>query len=134
MKTNPDNSRPISVVEVLSQLRNLSAAEDFFETLGVAYERRVLETSRLHIMKRMGQYLADEDLEDVPQELVAARARATLKRAYEDFVTSAPLHHRVFKVLQDHDPLCATEHNIGRNSTFVLFESVLKRFGEAPTS
>jgi nitrogenase-stabilizing/protective protein len=52
----------------------------------------------------MGQYLATEDFEDIPDRVIAARCRTFLERAYEDFVTSNPLKERVFKVLKDHDP------------------------------
>ena len=63
-----------------------------------------LERCRLHILRRMGEYLAGDDLEDLPDGVAAARARSFLERAYQDFVASTPLEERVFKVLKDHDP------------------------------
>ncbi|AZO19320.1 nitrogenase stabilizing/protective protein NifW [Mesorhizobium sp. M1E.F.Ca.ET.045.02.1.1] len=120
------DSRPIDVTDILARLKGLSAAEDFFAALGVSYEPKVLNVSRLHIMKRMGQYLAAEDFSDLPDRVIAARARATLERAYEDFATSSPLAHRVFKVLKDHDP----DKPATPGRTFVPFDSVLKRFGK----
>ncbi|RAZ71763.1 nitrogenase stabilizing/protective protein NifW [Mesorhizobium atlanticum] len=118
------DGRPIDVTGILSRLKGLSAAEEFFALLGVSHDPKVLDVSRLHIMKRVGQYLAEEDLSDLPDQVVAARARATLQRAYEEFATSSPLTHRVFKVLKDHDP--NKPATPGR--AFVPFESVLKRF------
>ncbi|BCM17593.1 nitrogenase stabilizing/protective protein NifW [Mesorhizobium sp. J8] len=118
------DSRPIDVTDILARLKGLSAAEEFFALLGVSYDPKVLNVSRLHIMKRVGQYLAEEDLSDLPDQVVAARVRATLERAYEDFATSSPLTHRIFKVLKDHDP--KKPATPGR--TFVPLESVLKRF------
>jgi nitrogenase-stabilizing/protective protein len=56
---------------------------------------------RMHIMKRMGQYLATEDFEGVPDEEVRQRCKTTLERAYEDFNASNPLQERVFKVLKE---------------------------------
>ncbi|CDX57528.1 Nitrogenase-stabilizing/protective protein NifW [Mesorhizobium plurifarium] len=117
---------PIEVTNILARLKALSAAEEFFALLRVSYDPKVLDVSRLHIMKRVGQYLAEEDLSDLPDPVVAARARATLQRAYEDFATSSPLTHRVFKVLKDHDP----HKPVTPGRTFVPFESVLKRFAK----
>ncbi|MER8492146.1 nitrogenase stabilizing/protective protein NifW [Mesorhizobium australicum] len=119
------DSRPIDVTDILARLKRLSAAEEFFSVLGVFYDPKVLNVSRLHIMKRVGQYLAEEDFSGLPDQVIAARVRATLERAYEDFAISSPLTHRVFKVLKDHDPNKAA----APGHTFVPFDSVLKRFG-----
>ena len=86
---------------ILDALKAASSAEDFFTLLGVGYDAKVVNVVRLHILKRMGQYLASEDLDGMPNEVVAARCKAVLERAYEDFVTSSPLDHRVFKVLRE---------------------------------
>lgn len=86
---------------VLDRLKAASAIEDFFALLGVTYDVKVVNVARLHILKRMGQYLASEDLTGLPDEVVTARCKAVLERAYEDFVTSSPLDQRVFKVLKD---------------------------------
>lgn len=119
------DSRPIDVTDILARLKRLSAAEEFFSVLGVSYDPKVLNVSRLHIMKRVGQYLAEEDFSGLPDQVIAARVRATLERAYEDFAISSPLTHRVFKVLKDHDPNKAA----APGHSFVPFDSVLKRFG-----
>ncbi|MER9668209.1 nitrogenase stabilizing/protective protein NifW [Mesorhizobium sp. M0203] len=120
------DSRPIDVTDILARLKRLSAAEEFFAVLGVSYDPKVLNVSRLHIMKRVGQYLAEQDFSGLPDQVIAARVRATLERAYEDFAVSSPLTHRVFKVLKDHDP--NKPATPGR--TFVPLDSVLKRFGQ----
>ncbi|WP_245273665.1 nitrogenase stabilizing/protective protein NifW [Mesorhizobium sp. WSM3224] len=116
----------IDVTNILARLQGLSAAEEFFALLGVSYDPKVLNVLRLHIMKRMGQYLAEEDFGDLPDGVIAARARSTLARAYEDFATSSPLAHRVFKVLKDHDP----DQPATPGRTFVPFDSILKPFGK----
>lgn len=87
--------------DVLDKLSKASAAEDFFALLGVAYDPTIVNVARLHILKRMGQYLASEDFDGLPHEAVAARCKAVLERAYDDFVRSSPLDQRVFKVLKE---------------------------------
>ncbi|MBB4276615.1 nitrogenase stabilizing/protective protein NifW [Rhizobium mongolense] len=118
------DSSPINVNDILERLKGLSAAEDFFAVLGVSYDPKVLDVSRLHIMKRMGQYLAAEDFSDLPDQVIAARARTMLERAYDDFATSSPLTHRIFKVLRDHDP----DKPATPGRTFVPLDSFLKPF------
>jgi len=83
---------------VVNQLRNLSAAEEFFQFLGVAYDPAVLNVARLHILKRMGDYLRKNSLEHDDEEGVRQACRAHLERAYQDFVESSPMEQRVFKV------------------------------------
>ncbi|WP_025037780.1 nitrogenase stabilizing/protective protein NifW [Bradyrhizobium sp. DOA9] len=86
---------------ILAQLNEASAAEEFFTLLGVDYDPKLVNVARLHILRRMGQYLAGEDLAGVPDEIVAERCKAVLERAYADFVASSPIDQRVFKVLKD---------------------------------
>jgi nitrogenase-stabilizing/protective protein len=86
---------------VIDQLKKASSAEDFFALLGVAYDPKLVNVARLHILKRMGQYLASEDLDGVPPADATLRCKAVLERAYADFVTSSPIDERVFKVLKD---------------------------------
>ncbi|PDS28380.1 nitrogenase stabilizing/protective protein NifW [Rhizobium vallis] len=118
------DSSPVDVKDILNRLKSLSAAEEFFKALGVPYDPKVLDVSRLHIMKRMGQYLAAEDFSHLPDRVIAARARAILERAYCDFATSAPLSHRVFKVLKDHNP----NRPVTPGRTVVPLDSFLKPF------
>ena len=86
---------------VLNQLRGLSAAEDFFAALDVPFDPAVVRVARLHILRRMGQYLAGEDFAGATDDVVAERCRTVLERAYADFVASSPIDERVFKVLKD---------------------------------
>jgi nitrogenase-stabilizing/protective protein len=87
--------------DVLNQLNRASSAEEFFALLGVEYDIKIVNVARLHILRRMGQYLVSEDFSGLPDAVVAARCKAVLERAYADFVTSSPLDQRVFKVLKD---------------------------------
>ena len=86
---------------ILAQLNEASAAEDFFALLGVEYDPKLVNVARLHILRRMGQYLAGEDFAGAPDADIAERCKAVLERAYADFVASSPIDQRVFKVLKD---------------------------------
>lgn len=85
---------------VLDDLKRLSAAEEFFHYLGVPYEPRVMNIARLHILRRMGQYLASETASGSEDEL-RGRCAQHLAAAYADFVAKSPIEARVFKVHQD---------------------------------
>jgi hypothetical protein len=89
---------------ILQRLRGLSSAEEFFEELRVPYDPAVLGVARLHILKRMGEYLDSEELDGLPDGVAAARAQSLLARAYDDFVASSPLKERVFRGLKPRDP------------------------------
>lgn len=86
---------------ILARLRALSSAEDFFTLLGVDYEPRIVNVSRLHILRRMGEYLAKEDFGGLDDSAIAERCKKMLEQAYGDFVASSPLDQRVFKVLKE---------------------------------
>jgi nitrogenase-stabilizing/protective protein len=90
-----------AAVGVLEQLNKASSAEDFFALLGVDYDPKHVNVVRLHILRRMGQYLVSEDFTGLPDEVVAERCKAVLEQAYADFLASSPLDQRVFKVLKD---------------------------------
>ena len=121
MTTCPFDQRPADVSTILSRLKTLTSAEEFFAALNVRYDADKLATARLHILKRMGDYLASDDLDGLPDGIAAARARAMLQRAYEDFVGSSPLKQRVFKVLKDHDP----KRPVAPGQAFVALDDIL---------
>jgi len=85
---------------VLEQLSKLSSAEDIFRFLAVPYDPAVLDVARLHILKRMGDYLRKAGTE-TDESKERAYFRAHLERAYLDFVDSSPIQERVFKVHRD---------------------------------
>jgi nitrogenase-stabilizing/protective protein len=91
-------------MSILSDLEKLHSAEDFFAVLKVDYDPEVLQVCRLHILKRMGKYLAAKDFTGASEQEIFAQAHETLAQAYQDFVASRPIDERVFKVLQEHDP------------------------------
>lgn len=91
-------------MSVLDKLKSLSSAEDFFTTLDVEYQPEVLQVLRLHILRRMGQYLVSAEFEGKSEAEIFTAAQSMLKQAYADFITSNPMAERVFKVLKEHDP------------------------------
>jgi nitrogenase-stabilizing/protective protein len=90
-----------SDIGILDQLKKTSSAEDFFALLGVEYDAAIVNVARLHILRRMGQYLINEDFSGLAEDVVAERCKTFLERAYNDFVESSPINERVFKVLKD---------------------------------
>ena len=86
---------------MLAALKKAGSAEEFFALLGVAYDPKVLNVARLHILKRMSEHLADSELDGLPAQAAQARLHDALTRAYADFVASSPIAERVFKVHKD---------------------------------
>lgn len=100
----------------VKKLQSLSAAEDFFNTLGVPYDPAVLQVKRLHILKRFQHYLHASGADagdgtfpgaDDSEAGIRTLYRTALEAAYRDFVSSDALTERVFKVLRDAVPKAA---------------------------
>ncbi|TCP61698.1 nitrogenase-stabilizing/protective protein [Rhodovulum bhavnagarense] len=83
---------------VLDQMRALSSAEDMFAFLDLDYDPSVLNRARLHVMKRMGDYLAKVDLGALDEEAIRAEAQKALCRAHQDFVNSSPRQQKALKI------------------------------------
>ncbi len=84
------------------RLKNLSSAEDFLGFFGVPFDQKVVNVSRLHILKRFFQYIRSEpDLPRDDESALFACYRRLLLQAYHDFVASTPAKEKVFKVFQD---------------------------------
>ncbi|MDR3516799.1 MAG: nitrogenase stabilizing/protective protein NifW [Azospirillaceae bacterium] len=92
-------------MSVRDELGQLSTAEDFFTNLNVPFDTRVVQVARLHILRRMGQYLKgsenDGAFDGLSDAEVRELCRAHLARAYQDFVESSPIQERLFKVHRD---------------------------------
>ena len=86
----------------LLKLKELSSAEDFIQYFSVPFDQRVVNVSRLHILKRFFQYIRQQNLLSTHNELDLYQSyRVQLLKAYSDFVTSTPAQEKVFKVFQD---------------------------------
>jgi nitrogenase-stabilizing/protective protein len=87
---------------VLQDLGKLSSAEDFFTYLELPFEPSVVHVSRLHILRRMGQYLKGSEIdgafEGLGEDEIKVLCRAHLEQAYQDFIASSPIQERLFKV------------------------------------
>ena len=86
---------------LIDQIKQLSAAEDFFDFFRLPYDRHVVDVSRLHILKRMGEYLEAESFAGKSDDDVFLAVRAVLARAHADFARSTPAEQKVFKVFRD---------------------------------
>ena len=88
--------------QILNTMEKFSAAEEFFEFLGVDYSPQVVQVNRLHILKRFQQYLARDPVkEGLPEAEERAAYGDKLQLAYKDFVKSNAVAEKVFKVFQD---------------------------------
>jgi len=86
----------------LQQLKGLSSAEDFLQFFGIPFDQKVINVSRLHILKRFFQYIRQQtDLAQADELKMFTTYRGLLLQAYGDFVSSTPAREKVFKVFQD---------------------------------
>ena len=85
------------------RMAGLSAAEEFFDFFGIAYDQGIVHVNRLHILKRWHQYIERERsaIQSLTEDDVQERYRSLLQNAYEDFVISNAATEKVFKVFRD---------------------------------
>lgn len=102
-------------------LEDLVSAEDFLEFFDVAYDPKVVQVNRLHILQRFHDYLSRQ-APNMPPEESAQRGiyRLWLERAYQDFVESDALTEKVFRVFHN------TKRPDGGSSQFVSLERVFQ--------
>ena len=88
--------------QLVDTMQKFSAAEEFFNFLGVDYDPQVVHVNRLHILKRFQQYIGrDKVQEGLPAADELAAYKHRLELAYADFVKSDAVTEKVFKVFQD---------------------------------
>ena len=88
--------------QLLDAMQKFSAAEEFFDFLGVDYVPQVVQVNRLHILKRFQQYIGRDPIPEGLSEAAEREAyQAKLQQAYQDFVESNSVAEKVFKVFQD---------------------------------
>ena len=87
----------------LEILKSLDTAEAFLEYFGIAYDQRVVDVNRLHILQRLHDRLAEADLEGMDDIRVHDTVAAFLAGAYQDFVVSDARTEKVFKVFHRPD-------------------------------
>jgi len=74
------------------ELSEMTSAEDFLDYFEIAFDLKVVEVNRLHILQRFHDYLLQSNALD------RADYARCLHRAYLDFVDSDALTEKVFKV------------------------------------
>ncbi|CAN0620891.1 Nitrogenase-stabilizing/protective protein NifW [Burkholderia multivorans] len=87
----------------VERLKTLSSAEDFLQFFGIPFDQKVVDVSRLHILKRFFQYIRQAALPQDNELAMFTAYHDLLARAYADFVASTPAEEKVFKVFQDVD-------------------------------
>ncbi|MEM1240221.1 MAG: nitrogenase-stabilizing/protective protein NifW [Cyanobacteria bacterium P01_H01_bin.26] len=90
----------MTLPKTLVQFNQLKDAEDYFQFFGLAYDPKVVNVNRLHILRKFSQLVQDEDKSQPDEQLLAAYRRA-LQTAYDLFLTSSSVEQKLFKVFQD---------------------------------
>ncbi len=91
-------------MSVIDDLKRLSAAEEFFRYLDVAFDPKVVNVARLHILKRIGQTLGAGKLDGLTDDEARVVASALLREAHDEFSGKSGVDARLFKVLKERDP------------------------------
>ena len=86
---------------ILSELEQLSSAEEFLAYFGIPFEQAQVDVARLHIMQQTGNYLRSEDLDEAD---LFVTCKTMLERAYADLLSSSPREARLFKVFRADKP------------------------------
>ncbi len=85
----------------LADLSDADGAEDFFEALGVPYDRRVLDVYRLHVLRRFGLEREAIDREGgLGDEERLGRYRDALARAHATYARPSAPEERLFRVFE----------------------------------
>lgn len=82
----------MSAATLQQELSEMTSAEDFLDYFEIAFDLKVVEVNRLHILQRFHDYLLQSSALD------RADYARCLHRAYLDFVDSDALTEKVFKV------------------------------------
>lgn len=83
---------------LLDTLAGLSTAEQFFETLGLSYDPKILDVNRLHILKRFNERLNMAEVRAMNEDDALKACRTALEDAYQDFLQGAG--KKTFKVFR----------------------------------
>lgn len=83
----------------LDSLAKLSAAEDFFDALDLAFDQQVVNVHRLHILKRFNALLDMASLRGLEDGPVRVACRHALEKAYMEFASGQG--QKDFKVFKD---------------------------------
>ena len=79
------------------EMADLKSAEDFLNYFDIAFDTGIVQVNRLHILQRFHDYIGSYGDSHTP---TYADYRASLARAYDDFVRSDAITEKVFRVLK----------------------------------
>lgn len=108
-------AKPPIDADWMTDLEDLSAAEEFLNYFRVEFDDHVVQVNRLHILQRFHNYLAQAE-PSMPASPDGSWNvyRSVLGRAYKDFVESDAQTEKVFQVF----------HMKGGCDSFVSIESL----------
>lgn len=98
-------------------LEELESAEDFLNYFAIPFDPSVVQVSRLHVLQRFHNYLAQAE-SSMPENEKAQREvyKRLLQTAYQDFVDSDALTEKVFKVF----------HKQKAQEAFIALDEIVK--------
>ncbi len=89
-----------TLTRTLAQFNQLKDAEEYFEFFGLAYDPKVVNVNRLHILRKFSQLVQDQDKAQSEAQKLNAYRQA-LQNAYDLFLTSSSVEQKLFKVFRD---------------------------------
>lgn len=85
----------------LAEFNQITDAEAYFEFFDLAYDPKILNVNRLHILRKFSQLIQAIDTDESLSEFDKLTAyRQALLTAYGIFVTSSGVEQKLFKVFQ----------------------------------
>lgn len=87
--------------ELKDDLEELSSAEDFLDYFDIAFDKRVVQVNRLHILQRFHTYLLAHPVRGSDAYV---HYRRWLEMAYFDFVGSSAQEQKALRVFQSPEP------------------------------
>ncbi|MEO1402754.1 MAG: nitrogenase-stabilizing/protective protein NifW [Cyanobacteria bacterium J06635_1] len=90
----------MTLPKTLTQFNQLKDAEEYFQFFGLAYDPKVVNINRLHILRKFSQLVQEVDKSQSDAQKLDAYRQA-LQTAYDLFLTSNSVEQKLFKVFQD---------------------------------
>ena len=72
----------MTLPKTLVQFNQLKDAEDYFQFFGLAYDPKVVNINRLHILRKYSQLVQEEDTSQFDEQMIASYRRA-MQIAYD---------------------------------------------------
>lgn len=86
----------------LAEFNQITDAEAYFEFFDIAYDPKILNVNRLHILRKFSQLIQAIDTDKSLSEFDKLTAyRQALLTAYSVFLSSSGVEQKLFKVFQN---------------------------------